>query len=108
MVDFVSKAKNLDLANKPYWSKLLHYENNRSIINEDEFFLSPNGETDLEEELTYTIKYFLNDNNSTCRYPARYKWINTKLNMNLKRSTCRELEKFLEPEFQKISVVFTA
>ena len=108
MVDFVSKAKDLDLANKPYWSKLLHYENNHSIINEDEFFLSLNGKSNLEEELTYTIESFLNDANSTCRYPARYKWINSQLNMNLKRSTCRELEKFLEPEFKKISIVFTA
>ncbi len=108
MVDFVSKAKELDLANKPYWSKLLHYENNHSIINQQEFFLSPNGKTDLEDELNQTIKYFLSDNNSTCRYPARYKWLNKELNMNLKRATCRALEKFLEPEFKKISIVFTA
>jgi len=107
-VDFVSKAKNLDLANKPYWSKLLHYENNHSIINEDEFFLSKNGKSDLEDELNKTIEFFLNDSNSTCRYPARYKWINSYLSMNLKLSTCRELKKFLEPEFQKISIVFTA
>jgi len=108
VVDFVSKAKNLDLANKPYWSKLLHYENNHSIINEDEFFLSKNAKSDLEDELNKTIEFFLNDSNSTCRYPARYKWINSHLSMNLERSTCRELEKFLEPEFKKISVVFTA
>lgn len=108
MVDFVSKAKDLDLANKPYWSKLLHYENNRSIINEDEFFLSVNGKTDLEDELTKTIEYFLNDSNSTCRYPARYKWINSYLNIDIKSSTCRELDKYLEPNFEKISLVFTA
>ncbi len=49
--DFVSKAMNLDLANQPYWSKLLHYENNKSIINNQKFFVSKNGKTDLEDEL---------------------------------------------------------
>ena len=107
-VDFIAKAKALNISKKPYWSKLLHYENNHSIINEDKFFLSKNGKTNLEDELIQTIKYFVEDTNSTCRYPARYKWLNSQLNMNLNRSTCRELKKFLEPGFKKISIVFTS
>ena len=102
-------AEKLELSKKSYWSKLLHYEDNKSIINNKEFFLSPNGKINLKDELKKTIEYFYENPNATCKYPARYKWLSHYLNLEVDtHSTCKELSKFLEPDFTKMSVIFTS
>ena len=103
----IKEAKSLRIANLPYWSKLLHYENNKSIINNQEFFLSKDGKTDLEDELVQTIQYFQDDSKYICKYPARYKWLNSKLDLNITNKNCHELDDFLKPAFKNISIVFT-
>lgn len=96
------------LYDDPYWKKLLHYENNRSIILEDSFFLSIKGKTDPKAELYETIKSFIDKKETICRYPARYKWINSKLKLDTKKDSCKELDKFLKPNFKKMSLIFTS
>jgi hypothetical protein len=108
IAEYINKAKTLQLSKKPYWSKLLHYVDGESIIEEDEFFLSKDGKTDKEDELVKTIESFLKDSSSTCRYPARYKWIDSYLHLNTKPSTCKDLDKYLKDDFKNISIVFTA
>lgn len=97
-----------NLSNNPYWLKLLYYENNTSIINDDSFFLSENGKVNPKEELDQTLKSFQKDNSLICKYPARYKWLNSKLQLDIKKQNCPKLENFLKPDFSKFSIVFTS
>jgi hypothetical protein len=100
-----SKKTLEKIAKKPYWSKLIHFEDNKSIINTKDFFLASN--TDLELELKATLKAFKNNPATKCKYPARYKWLNS---LNLVAdidAQCLELEKFLESNFTKISIVYS-
>ncbi|WP_373071391.1 DUF4105 domain-containing protein [Sulfurimonas sp.] len=94
-------------ASKTYWSKLLHYEGSKSIIETGEFFLSPNGKTSLEAELEATLSAFKNDPYTKCKYPARYKWLNSLGIVERIDAECKELDRFLAPNFNKISIVFS-
>lgn len=97
-----------ELYNDPYWLKLLYYEDKKSIINDDQFFLSPNGKIDPKSELLQTLQSFKDDNSFICKYPARYKWLNSKLQLDIKKQNCPKLKIFLEPNFSKFSIVFTS
>ncbi|MBT5933884.1 DUF4105 domain-containing protein [Sulfurimonas sp.] len=96
-----------ELSVHPYWAKLLHYDKT-TLINNKDFFLSKKENIDLKDELLETIKAFQNNSSSICKYPARYKWINSKLHLNLKHAECKKLKDFLKPNFNKISLVFTS
>lgn len=96
-----------ELSVHPYWAKLLHYDKT-SLINNKKFFLSKQKNLDLKDELLETIKSFENNSSSICKYPARYKWINSRLHLNLKYAECKKLKDFLKPNFNKISLVFTS
>ncbi|MEA2100135.1 MAG: DUF4105 domain-containing protein [Campylobacterota bacterium] len=99
-------AKNLD--KDDYWLKLLHFKDNKSVINNREFFLSPKGITDAKSELIETLKRFKTTPNLICKYPARYKWLNSKLKLDIKNQECKKLKEFLKPNFKKIIIVFTS
>jgi hypothetical protein len=101
-------ATKLQLSTHPYWLKLLHYEDGKSIVNNQEFFLSKNGKTNAKEELKETIKHFINTPDTICKYPARYKWLTGKLQFNFKKNSCKELDEFLKPNFHTLNVVFTS
>lgn len=107
--DAMLKAQTLKLSTDPYWAKLLHYVDGKSIINNESFFLSKDGKTDLEQELQATIINFQNNPELTCKYPARYKWLNSQLNLSTKQHhSCSKLDEFLKPNFSKISIAFTS
>lgn len=78
----IEKAKNLKLADNPYWLSLLHYKDSvfgyKSTISNKEFFLSQDGNKNSEAELFATIREFINGNRIE-DYPARYKWLKTQL-----------------------------
>jgi hypothetical protein len=106
---FISLNANQDIPNyeNHYWLKLLHYENNQSIILDKSFFLAKNGNKNPKEEYYKTIESFKNDSEIICKYPARYKWINNKLNLNITKPNCDKLDKYLYNKFNKISIIFT-
>ena len=56
-----------NLHKHPYWLKLLHYENGKSIINDKKFFLSKEGMTNPKKELEATLKAF-EDTQQICKY----------------------------------------
>ncbi|QSZ41384.1 DUF4105 domain-containing protein [Sulfurimonas aquatica] len=95
------------LAQESYWSKLLHF-NEVSSINSRDFFLSTDKEITPYGELTSTLEAFRADPALICKYPARYKWLNSKLKLNIKHSKCEKLDMFLAHKFEKISMVFTS
>lgn len=97
-----SAAKKLGLSEHPTWLALLHYEGRAacSAVLTDGFFLSPDGRSDPEAELTATIAaYFLSwgqnpDAQARCRYPARYYWLSQQLRLpgyTLREEKCRDL-----------------
>lgn len=99
------KAKQLGLANHPTWLRLLHYErgSKESAVLTDSFFLSPDGRSDPDSELTATINaYFAPwgeaaNEHPRCRFPARYYWLSQKLHLpgyDLRETHCENLEKW--------------
>ena len=89
--EFIDKAVKGNLQNHSYWHKLLHYRRNifftyQSEIDDKTFFLSPDGRKDPKLELEETIRYFFSkekegEQPAVCEYPARYAWLNEKLNL---------------------------
>lgn len=95
--------KNDTLATDPYWLKLGHYRGAtlggwKSEVDSAEFFLSPIGKTSPLDELEATIAAFSGKNTdpkttqSRCRFPARYKWLKTKIKNNWPTLNCPELQ----------------
>ncbi len=108
---YLQKAQDLNLSQNQYWYNLLYYNKEHSkslIIYNNDFFLSKNGHIQSSKELNQTIKLFVSQPNSICRFPARYKWLNSKLELNIKKQKCSELEEFLKPNYKKIDVIFTS
>ncbi len=122
----LQQAKKLKLWEDPKWQKLLHYRSSfwgyaKSDADGLDFFLSPNGKFEPEEELIENIKQLLlrdepvKDQINTdpiCRFPARREWLAQKLNVTLKfqaHSQCPKLQNFLEvAESKSISLIFSS
>ncbi len=94
----------------------MHYRDGKSEIDDNKFFFSPNGKTDPLDELKETIKSFLNsketgNNHPICRFPARFYFLNSYLNLSNKikvKPECRDLNSFLkELQPYSISIVFS-
>ena len=103
LTEVLNTAQRLGLPSHPTWLKLLHYERDskQSVVLTDSFFLSPDGKSDPNAELTATINaYFAPwDENANeharCRFPARYFWLSQQLHLpdyNLRESKCERLE----------------
>lgn len=105
---FINLALKQGLDKDDYWLKLLHFSNKKSTIKDKDFFISSSGYLNPKLELIETIKKFISDKNYICKYPARYRWLDSKINLNFKYKECKELKEFLKPNFEKISVVFTS
>ena len=99
--NIVIKYNNKDY-NNIKWKSLLHYNGKKSIIEDENFFITKNN--NLKEEFAATIKSFLiddnlNENHSICKYPARFNYIlkQLKLNRNIfPNPNCKEFKKYIE------------
>ena len=97
----IEKAKNLHLAEDPYWHTLLHYKKSVSgvcsLIDDPRFFLAKNGKRNPEAELIATLTLFYTPSENiesyiknpdsvsipdALRFPARYAWLKEKLDFN--------------------------
>ncbi|MBE0513895.1 DUF4105 domain-containing protein [Sulfurimonas sp.] len=110
---YKQKAQELNLSDSRYWNLLLHMQDGRSEIDDERFFLSPNGKTDAKDELNATIDALLNetafdDNATACRFPARKAWLKEKLSIsNLPEVKCEKYDaivKRLKPK--SVTLVF--
>ncbi|MGP0565758.1 MULTISPECIES: Lnb N-terminal periplasmic domain-containing protein [unclassified Nitrospina] len=123
--ELIDRARSLNLSEERRWRLLGHYRTNwwghlESEADAPEFFLSPEGKTDPQKELDATLIAFFQKQadvpegvmHPQCRFPARYKWLNERLNFDparLSDQPCSRLERWigrLDPE--KITLVFAS
>lgn len=79
------------LANDPFWISLGHYETAklggwRSYINDEKFFLAPDGNEHPDHELSATLQALYGpadagQQHAQCVYPARTRWLKAQLNL---------------------------
>ncbi len=123
--ELIGQAQAQRLHRDRYWHLLLHYKGTlfgavESQEDAPEFFNSPLGKSDPQAELVATIKSFFRspddlkpgEEHPQCVFPARYKWLDTRLSFDparLPRQRCERLESWLEglaPE--KITLIFAS
>jgi len=86
---------------------------NESEIDDENFFLSPEGKVNAQAELEATINALVNeqvydDNATACKFPARKQWLVQELGMkNLPQVECKEFDALLKRvDPQSASLVF--
>jgi len=113
------KALSLKLHEARYWKILLHYEKSltglKSVVDDPEFFASPQGKQDTKKELLATLEAFFEPpvENETqhpvCKWIARFHWLSAQLEINpsrLPHSDCaiyHKVIKELNPESVALS-----
>ena len=113
---YIEKANELKLYNTPQWLALLHYKNSKSLISTKKFFLSKNGRKNAKLEMEETIKSFYKINiedsknyqHTICRFPARFEFLNKKLDFkNLPKVKCKKFEEFYnEVNPESLTLIF--
>lgn len=100
-------AKKYD--DDPQWLALLHIKNNISEIQDEHFFLSH--ERTAESEYAAHIQVLKTNKacETICKYPARYKFLKKKLDLNISFKHCDDLNAFLaSSNGDESSVVFAS
>lgn len=66
-----------ETAQRTYWDRLMHVEKGISRVQSPEFFVTPQGRTDLNLERDEFVRILRSQEGSTlaCQFPARYKWL---------------------------------
>ncbi len=82
----IKDAINANLHNSPVWKTLLHVSNGKLNIEDPNFILSKNNFS-LKNELEQTIYSFFGnadkaDSHGICKFPARFFWIKSELNID--------------------------
>lgn len=107
-----TRARELKLAERPEWRKLLHYVPRLIVpgyqgqVDSRSFYLAADGKTDPQSELDATLVSFLSDTvesdkiqNPQCAFIARYAWLNAQLKFDavrLPRRICKRYEQWHE------------
>lgn len=74
------QAIELQLSHTPTWRKLLHFNNKGvSYIDDERFFLSPDGKHNLQSELLATIEQLIISPALQCQYPLRTQWLKANI-----------------------------
>lgn len=106
------------------WQRMLYYDNlsqsrvlNRfnSDKNIQDFFVSPQGATNPQSEMTAMLQALLAENDSKlgnfsvqCRFPARTYWLKQQLNLTFSPAYCQDFDNWLKKiNPQSVSLVFT-
>lgn len=119
--ELVAKAHDLDLADDPYWLSLVHYKPRfgggyLSQADDPAFFNHPEGKRHPALELDATLRAFFQpddgDGQPQCRFPARYHWLNGRLDFDparLPRAACTELRRWQQTlSAHSVTLVFPA
>jgi hypothetical protein len=104
LAELVAKSRQLQLAQRAEWLKLVHYEPNRispgvhGLVVSPQFYNAPDGMTDPQAELEATLASFYSDlqegdkeQNPQCLFIARFAWLGEQLSFDarrLPRQTC--------------------
>jgi hypothetical protein len=102
-ISYLEKADMMNLSQDKEWLSLLFYKNNESIIKNKDFFAHKDGNINPKQEMIAIITSFY-ESDGICRYPARFDFLNKKLNFNnLPYIECKELNEFIN-EINPISL----
>ena len=116
---FANKNDHTALATHPYWLKLGHYRQAtlstwKSEVDSPDFFLSPTGKTNPNDELNATIAALSGRHLTAektqlqrCKYPARYTWLKANIKNDWPALNCPQLkhwQKIINPK--GITLVF--
>ncbi len=106
LVELQHLAREKGLARERTWEVLLHYKPSgsgvKSLVDDPQFFNSPDGKRDPEAELFATLASFFTatvtegEEHPQCRFIARYTWLNEQLSFDparLPRAACPKFEK---------------
>ena len=105
LAEVLELARQKELYKEKYWHILLHYKRGlfgtRSLIDDENFFLSRKGKYNPEAELNATIRAFFNKvddqkRHPVCKYIARYTWIKEQLELDSSQLPVPECEQFTE------------
>ena len=82
------------------WQKLLHYEKNNknytSLVENNEYFLTPNGRYSPLDELNEAINQFNTPNNTKkCDFPARFIYLKQKGLVKGNLNDCKDYQQYL-------------
>jgi hypothetical protein len=106
--ELLEQAGSRGLSRSREWDVLLHYrgkgDKRESIIDDRRFFLASDGKTSPAAELAATINGFFapataGDEHPRCRFPARFEWLQSELNIaagRLPEPVCTKLEESLK------------
>lgn len=105
--ELLARAERLRLHEDRYWRTLLHYRQTflggRSLVDDPNFFLSPEGKENPAAELNATLKAFFRKEDGgkhpVCRFVARFSWLREKLDIDTSRlpvKECRAFNRFIE------------
>ena len=116
--EYLRNISTESIYNSSIWKNILHYENDKSVINSDsDFFLSSTGYKDSKAEYIATLKAILNtddenNNHAICRYPRRFNYIVNYLNLTKDKFPnphCVDYQEYLQKvPLDKIYIVFAA
>lgn len=123
--DLKRTAAQQRLADDPEWRNLLHLRHNvwgwpDSGIDDPHFFLNWQGAQDPASELNATLDAFAvpvssdgaTDDHAQCRYPARYRWLKTRLHFDpaqLPELTCPRFQAWHDKmNAESVSLIFAS
>jgi len=115
---FIQKAQSQKSAQKEEWLNLIHYRKTLlgktySIVQGNEFFLSPEGKTSPEKELEATLKKFFDGSPQDkqkyqCQFLARRDFLIEELGIDKENlASCPEFDSWISKlGSQKVSLIF--
>ena len=105
--ELIAKDKQLHLAERPEWRKLLHYVPNliapgvHGLVDSPGFYNAPDGKISPQAELDATLASFFSDieenntrQNPQCLFIARYAWLNEQLSFDPDRMPRHECKRY--------------
>lgn len=107
LAELQTRARQLKLAERPEWKKLLHYvprliaPGYKGQVDSPSFYFSAQGKTDAQAELDATLASFFSDTlesknaqNPQCAFIARYTWLNSQLKFDSAQLTPRDCPRY--------------
>ena len=103
---FASSQSLNSIAQQSYWLQLVHYRSAvlsewKSEVDDNDFFLAPEGKTNPKAELHATINTFNGEGlteqqikEKICQFPARFLWLKNKVNNNWGELDCPEMQQW--------------
>ncbi|HEY4698101.1 MAG TPA: DUF4105 domain-containing protein [Gallionella sp.] len=112
LAELIAKARQLRLADRPEWRKLVHYvpdllsSNVHGMVDSPQFYNATDGKTNPQSELEATLASFYSDieesdtqQNPQCLFVARYAWLDEQLAFDpqrLPRQVCKRYQQWYD------------